>query len=152
MPCNDKSSSQAGSTQPLDKSSIAPTSSCCDDSSQQEGLSPPIDKSSIGVVMITMTTAAANNDSLFAATGSRVGANDNLPYAPTSSSFDKSSPLGGSSPTQEESSREPVVIKITTAATVDGTTDELSKAPSNNYSHYQRDLRGDEKKLCTKKS
>ena len=73
----------------IDKSSIVPTSPCCDDLSQQEGSSPPIVKSSIGVATITMTTAAANNDSLFAATGSRVGANKNSPFAPTSPSVDE---------------------------------------------------------------
>ena len=184
VPCDDKLSSQAGSTQPLDelsrgcdfvdsttaatnndllfvatasigaidKSSIAPTSSCCDNLSQQEGSSPPIDKSSIGVATITMTTAAANNDLLFDATGSRVGANDNSAFAPTSPSVDESSPLGGSSPTQDESSREPVVIKLTTAATVDGAAGKSSMAPSNNNSHYQCNLCGDEKILCNKKS
>ena len=74
-----------------------------------------------------MTTAAANNNSLFAATVSRVGENDNLPFAPTSPSADELSPLGGSSPTQDESSRE------------------------NNNSHYQRNSLGDEKILCYKK-
>ena len=106
-----------------------------------------------------MTTAAANNNSLFAATGSCVGANDILPLAPTSPSVDESSPLGGSSPTQDESSRELMVFKLTTTAaidnssiittTVDGTANKSSTAPQNNYFHYQRDSRGDENKLCS---
>ena len=111
------------------ESSIAPTPSCCNDLSQQEGWSPPIDKLSIDVATITMTTAVAITNLLFAPTGSCVGANDNSPFAPTSPSVDESSPLGGSSPTQDELSREPVVIKLTTAATVDGATGESSTAP-----------------------
>ena len=145
----------------IDELSIAPTSSCCDNSSQQEGLSPSIEELSIGVATIVIITTAANNDSLFAATGSCVGANDNAPFGHTSHSVDKLSPLGGSSPNQDKLSREPVVIKLITAAaiddssivaaTVDGTASKSSTAPSNNYSHYQCNLRGYENKLCCEK-
>ena len=143
----------AASVGAIDESSIAPTSSCCDDSSQQEGSLPPIDESSIGAATI-MTTVVANNDSLFATTGSCVGANDDSSFAPTSPSVDESSPLGGSSPTQDESSREPVVIKLTTAAatddssiaaaTVECAADKLSAAINN-------DNNSNEKILCTEK-
>ena len=108
-----------------------------------------------------MITAAANNDLLFAAIRSRVEANDNLSFAPLSPSVDKLSQLGGSSPIQDELSRELVVIKLTTAATidnssivaatVDGATGKSSTTPSNNNSHYQCNSHGDEKILCNKK-
>ena len=143
----------AASVGAIDESSIAPTSSCCDDSSQQEGSLQPIDESSIGAATI-MTTVVANNDSLFAATGSCVGANDESSFAPTSPSVDESSPLGGSSPTQDESSREPVVIKLTTAAAIDDSSiaaatvecaaDKLSAAINNDNNNKK-------KLLCTEK-
>ena len=124
--------------------------------------SSPLDESSRGNAMIDLTTAVANNESLFVATAT-VGVIDKSSKAPTSScgddslpqespSEDESSPLGGSSPTRDDSSRDPVMVKLTNAAANDdllfaaamlnGTVDDLSMVPSSNLPHYQRDSHG----------
>ena len=124
----------------------------------------PLDELSRGTAVIDMTTAPANNESLFVATAS-VGAIDESSKAPTSScgddsspqespSEDESSPLGGSLPTQDDSSRDPVMIKLTNAAgnndssfpaaMVDGAVNDSSTAPSTDFPHYQCDSRGNE--------
>ena len=122
----------------------------------------PLDESSRGTAVIDLTTAPANNESLFVATAS-VGAIDESSKAPTSScgddsspqespSEDESLPLGGSLPTRDDSSRDPVMIKLTNAAgnndslfaaaMLDGTVNDSSTVPSSTLSHYQCDSHG----------